>query len=225
MDILDAVRARKSIRDFLPDPVSQSLLAEILNYSCRAPSANNTQPWEFFVLSGKVLDQVRQNNLEQLRNGVFPDPESVLISWPKESVYRKRQIDLAKELFKLMDIPREDHQKRTQWLERGFAYFSAPAVVIVVTNKVLSDTGPLLDIGAFLQTFCLLCVASGLGTCIEDQGVMYPKSLREICKIPDEKRIIMAVAVGYPNWDFPANSIRSAREPADNLATWLGFDG
>ena len=86
MDILDAVRARKSIRDFLPDPVPKSLLTEILNNSCRAPSANNTQPWEFFVLSGKVLDQVRKKNLEQLRAGVFPDPEKVLVSWPKESV-------------------------------------------------------------------------------------------------------------------------------------------
>ncbi len=224
MEVRDAIYARKSIRHFLDEPVSQDLLAEILNISCRAPSANNTQPWEFIVLGGDVLNEVRQKNVEQLRSGVFPEPESVHIAWPKDSVYRTRQVDLAKDLFRLMDIARDDHEKRGLWMERGFAYFNAPAAVVVVCDKSLSDTGPLMDIGGFLQTFCLVCVANGLGTCIEDQGVMYPKTLREICSIPDEKRIIMAVAVGYPDWNFPANAIKSERESAENLSTWLGFD-
>ncbi len=224
MDILDAVRARKSIRDFLPEPVSRQMLAEILESACRAPSANNTQPWEFFVLGGDVLEKVRQSNLEQLRAGIFPEPEGVHISWPKDSVYRTRQVDLAKDLFRLMKIARDDHEARAQWMERGFAFFNAPAAVFVVADQSLSETGPLLDIGGFLQTFCLLCVANGLGTCIEDQGVMYPKTLREMAGIPDEKRIVMAVAVGYPNWDFPANAIKSHRVSAEELTTWKGFD-
>ncbi|MBI9076172.1 MAG: nitroreductase [Desulfatibacillum sp.] len=224
MNIQDAVKARKSIRNFFSDPVPKDLLAAILQEACRAPSANNTQPWEFFFLGGKALEKVRQTNLEQLRAGVFPEPESVHIDWPKDSVYRTRQVDLAKDLFRLMDIQRDDHVGRVNWMERGFGYFNAPTALIVVTGKCLPESGPLLDIGGFLQTFCLLCVANGLGTCIEDQGVMYPKTLREIAGIPDEKRIIMAVAVGYPDWDFPANSIKSKRAPASDLTTWVGFD-
>ena len=224
MNIKDAVHARKSIRHFLDEPVSKEILLEILNTACRAPSANNTQPWEFFMLGGDVLKTVREKNLELLRSGVFPEPESVHIAWPKDSVYRTRQVDLAKELFRLMDIARDDHEKRGRWMERGFNYFNAPAALIVVCDKSLSETGPLLDIGCFIQTFCLLCVANGLGTCIEDQGVMYPKTLRDICSIPDAKRIVMAVAIGYPDWDFPANAIKSDREHAESLTTWLGFD-
>jgi hypothetical protein len=45
----------------------------------------------------------------------------------------------------------------------------------------------------------------GLGTCIQDQGVMYPEVLRKLCNIPETKQIIIAIAIGYPNWDFPAN--------------------
>ncbi|ACL04947.1 nitroreductase [Desulfatibacillum aliphaticivorans] len=224
MNILDAVRARKSIRNFLPDPVPKELLSAILEDACRAPSANNTQPWECFMLGGDVLEKVRKANLEQLRAGVFPEPESALIDWPKDSVYRTRQVDLAIELFRLMDIQRDDHEGRAKWMERGFGYFNAPAALIVVADKCLPENSPLLDIGCFLQTFCLLCTANGLGACIEGQGVMYSKTLRQIVGIPDEKRIIMAVAVGYPDWDFPANAIKSSRVSANDLTTWVGFD-
>ncbi len=33
-----------------------------------------------------------------------------------------------------------------------------------------------------------------------------------------------AVALGYPNWDFPANSIESVREPIDGITSWFGFN-
>ncbi|MFH1990820.1 MAG: hypothetical protein ABIK98_00220 [Pseudomonadota bacterium] len=63
----------------------------------------------------------------------------------------------------------------------------------------------------------------GLGTCIENQGVMYPDLLKKIAGIPDSQRIIIAIAVGYPNWNFPANRIVSNREPLENITAWCGF--
>ena len=59
MDIIEAIYQRKSIRGFKPDPVSRDILVKILNAACRAPSAMNTQPWEFIVLTGDALDRVR----------------------------------------------------------------------------------------------------------------------------------------------------------------------
>ena len=52
MDIVEAIKSRKSIRGFKPEPVGKETLKEILDVACRAPSALNTQPWEFFVLAG-----------------------------------------------------------------------------------------------------------------------------------------------------------------------------
>lgn len=51
------------------------------------------------------------------------DLEHSVVGWPTESVYRRRQVELAKKLFQLMDIKREDVDKRSQWLERGFKHF------------------------------------------------------------------------------------------------------
>jgi nitroreductase len=224
MDIIEAVKTRKSIRGYKPDPVPKEVLEQILELASHAPSAMNTQPWEFTVLTGEVLENVGRSNIDLLNSGAPPSPEHVVTSWPKESVYRQRQVDLAKQLFQLMDIPREDKEKRAKWLERGFRYFDAPAAIIVSTDRCLSESGPLLDIGASIQTICLTALHFGLGTCIEDQGTMYPQVLREYAHIPESKRIIAAIAIGYPDWDFPANKVESEREPIKNVTTWLGFD-
>ena len=95
----------------------------------------------------------------------------------------------------------------------------------MVTDRCLSEAGPLLDIGGLIQNICLVALEFGLGTCIEDQGVLYPGALREVVGLPESKRIVMAVAIGTPDPDFPANRVESAREPADSLTTSLGFDG
>ncbi len=224
MDIIEAVNKRKSIRGYKPDPVPKQVLEQILELASRAPSAMNTQPWELTVFTGEVLENVRRSNVDLLRSGAPPNPEHVVTSWPKESIYRQRQVDLAKQIFQLMDIPREDKEKRAKWLERGFRYFDAPTAIILSTDRSLSESGPLLDLGAAIQTICLTALHFGLGTCIEDQGTMYPEVLRKYGHIPESKRIIAAIAIGYPDWDFPANKLESEREPIKNVTTWLGFD-
>ena len=224
MDVIEAVKKRKSIRGYKPDPVPKDVLEQILELASHAPSAMNTQPWEFIVLTGEVLENVRRSNIELLNSGAPPTPEHVVAGWPRESIYRQRQVNLAKQLFQLMDIPREDKEKRAKWLERGFRYFDAPAAIIISTDRCLSESGPLLDIGAVIQTICLTALHLGLGTCIEDQGTMYPEVLRKYAHIPESKRIIAAIAIGYPDWDFPANKVETEREPIQNITIWLGFD-
>ncbi len=224
MDIFEAINLRKSIRNFKPDPVSKEMITEILEAATRAPSAMNTQPWEFIVLTGNVLEDVRRVNVEMLNAGESPRPEHSIVGWPSDSVYRQRQVGLAKQLFQLMDIKREDKDKRAQWMERGFRYFDAPAAIILLTDRSLSEAGPLLDMGAVMQNICLAALSHGLGTCIEDQGVMYPDVLRKFVSIPESKKITIAIAIGYPNSDFPANKVETTREPVKNITTWCGFE-
>ena len=224
MDIIEAMKKRKSIRGYKPDPVPKEVLHQILELASHAPSAMNTQPWEFTVLTGEVLENVRRRYVELVNTGVLPNPEHVVVGWPKESIYRQRQVDLAKQLFQLMDIPREDKEKRAKWLERGFRYFDAPAAIIISTDRCLGDSGPLLDIGALMQSICLTALHFGLGTCIEDQGTMYPDVLRKYAHIPESKRIVIAIAIGYADWDFPPNKLETEREPIENVTTWLGFE-
>lgn len=221
MDLIDALQKRRSIRAFTDKPVPKKIIMEILNIACRAPSAMNTQPWEFIVLTGERLNQIRATIVEKLKSGAPIVPDHLVVSWPNEGVYKDRQINLAKQLFQAMDIPREDKEKRAWWSERGFRFFDAPAAIIIATDKVLGEAGPLLDLGAVMQNICLAALHFGLGSCVEDQGVLYPEVFREHAGIPSNKRLMIAVALGYPDPDFPANKIRSEREPAENLTIWV----
>ncbi len=223
MDIMEAVRSRKSVRGYKCGPVSKKVLREILDIASRSPSAMNTQPWEITVVTGQALDNIRRGNIEMLSSGATPEGEVPLR--PFAGKHKQRQIDLAVELFRLMGIAREDKEERAGWMQRGFRFFDAPVGIILTMDKSL-DTSPLslLDIGAFVQTICLIALNYGLATCIEDQAVMFPEVLRRIIGIPESKRIVIAITIGYPDWDFPANKLESKREPVEAITTWCGFD-
>jgi len=184
----------------------------------------NTQPWEFVVLRGKPLRMIGEECVSKLRKGEVPTPDHQVIGWTNDSVYRTRQIELAKGIFQLMNIPREDKERRAAWMERGFRYFDAPAAIIILVDRSLAESAPLLDLGAVMQTICLAALHFGLGTCIHDQGVMYPDVVRKHAGIGEEKRLIIAISLGYPDEDNIVNTITSTREPIDNITRWVGFD-
>jgi len=223
MKITEAIEKRISIRGFKPDPVSKKTLREVLETAGRAPSAMNIQPWEFTVIAGDILNKIRSAIVEKLNSGAPAKPDHLGVGWPKDSVYRQRQVALAKQIFSLMDIKREDREKGAWWLERGFRFFDAPAAIIITTDRILDESTPLIDIGAVMQSICLAALDHELGTCIEDQGVMYPEVLREFAYIPESRRIMIAIAIGYPDPDFPANRLESKREPVDSITQWIGF--
>ncbi len=224
MDIIDAIRRRKSIRGFKRDQVDRKVIEQLLDIAVRAPSTMNTQPWEFFVLTGDPLRKTIQGSAEKIRAGENPRPELEVIGWTNDSIYRVRQVDLAKHIFQVMGIPRDDKVKRAAWMERGFRYFDAPAAIVICVDKSLSEARPLLDVGAVMQNICVAALNFGLGTCIHDQGVMFPEVVREHAGIPDTKRVIIAISIGYPDPENHVNTIAAEREPAGNLTTWVGFD-
>lgn len=221
MDVREAIRTRKSIRAYKPDPVPEDILKDVLDVARKAPSAMNTQPWEATVVGGHVLESIRRNNIEMLESGVAPRADVSMQGF--EGVYRQRQVELARQIFQLMGISREDREKRAEWLKRGFRFFDAPAAFIISVDRSLKPWWELFDLGAFAQSICLAALSHGLGTCIEDQGVMYPDVIRKHTGIPDFKRIVICIPIGYPDWDFPANMLESDREPVERFATWRGF--
>ena len=220
MDVTEAIQTRKSIRGYKPDPVPKEILQEILEIATRAPSGMNTQPWEITVVAGEVLDKIKQANIKSFDSGEMPHPE--VSRKPYTDKYRERQIAIAVQLFQLMDIAREDREKRTDWTKRGFKFFDAPVAIIVSVDEILDDAAQ-FDIGALAQTIALITLKYGLGTCIQRQGIMYPDIIRKYTGIPEQKRISICLTIGYPDWDFPANRVFSEREPIENITTWHGI--
>lgn len=219
MDIIEAIKSRKSIRGYKAEPIPKSVIEEILEVASRAPSGMNTQPWEFTIVAGDVLDGIRKANLEKLAAGGTPGMEVPRGGY--EGVYRERQVALGIQLFQLMGIEREDREKRMQWTMKGFRFFDAPAAIIISVDRSLGDAAQ-FDLGTISQTIALAALNYGLGTCIQGQSIMYPDVIRQFTGIPECKKISICLIIGYPDWDFPANRVQSEREPIEKTTTWCG---
>jgi nitroreductase len=53
MEVMEAILARRSVRHFTPQPVSDDLVEQILRAAMQAPSAANAQPWHFVVINSR----------------------------------------------------------------------------------------------------------------------------------------------------------------------------
>jgi nitroreductase len=215
MDILQAIRERKSIRGYKSDPVSQEILKAILETAVRSPSSRNTQPWHITVVSGKALDNIRQGNLEMLAVAA-PGPEL-----PLEGRYRERQMEQAQQLFALLGIQRDDKEKREAWVKQGSRYFNAPAVIFISADEAFGDRTPYFNCGMLTQTICLTALNYGLGSCILGSGIRFPDVVRRVTGIPASERLIISICVGYPDWTLPVNKMNSQRDPIENTVRWV----
>ncbi len=223
MEIKEAVKTRKSIRGYKEDPVPKEILKEIIELAVRAPSAMNVQPWEITVVAGDALKEICKGNIEMLSSGKMPTAD-LGHAKPFEGIYKERQKKLGIGLFNILGITREDPEKRMEWTMKGFRYFDAPAGIILSADESLDMRFSSSDIGGLIQTICLAALDYGLGTCINGQGIMFPEVVRKVTGIPESKKLYICIAIGYPDWDHPANKIETERESIENNVAWCGLD-
>src|ERR1700722_6303205 len=220
----DVVLGRRSIRGYKPDPVPKGLIKEIIEMAMRAPSSLNTQPWNFYVLAGAPLDRIRAGNTERNLAGV-PSSREFRSHGEYTGAHRERQIGIAKQLFGAMGIERHDQAARQDWGLRGFRQFDAPVSIVVTYARSLhgGDIGP-FDCGAVTNALVNAAWSRGLGCVINSQGIMQSPVVREHAGISDDQVIMICVAMGFPDDDFPANAVVSRRKAVDEAAVFVGFD-
>ena len=166
MEFEQVIKGRRSIRGYLDKPVPKALVRDILETAMRAPTSLNTQPWNFYVVSGEVLDKIREGNVERNVAGV-PDSREFRMGPGYEGVHRERQIEIAKQLFAVMGIERHDKEARMDWVLRGFRQFDAPVSIVVTYDKSIqgSDIAP-FDCGGVVNCIVNTAWSKGLGCVI-----------------------------------------------------------
>ena len=226
MDLIAAIRARRSIRVFKPDPIPKEILQELLDVSRWAPSGGNVQPWYFHVLTGKLLAKVTARLVEKAKTWDGHDYVNTKPDLPRTGPYSKLLIPRQQSLKALQDAIRyppgtkDLEAKQLEQREHMLRFFDAPSVIVVCTD----DRGPnsIVSIGGVTQTICLAALTYGLGTCIMGVPVLWPEIFREFLDIPKDSTIVTSIAVGYPDLRAPINTFPRPREPLDNLVEWYG---
>jgi nitroreductase len=226
VELSKSIRDRKSIRAFKSNKVPKKALLNILRKASRAPSGLNCQPWEFFIVRGKVLEQLKSACLSAHRSGEPKSPDIPVYRMkgivPKfDGIFNQRRVALGKQIFSLLGISKEDKEGQAKWVENMVRFYDAPAVIIIAIDKTLKDEWPLLDIGFVSQNVLLSAQEYGLGTCVMRAIVDYPSLIRKIVGIPEAKRIILGIAIGYANTGHPINSLRTERENLQRIVTFV----
>lgn len=222
MEVLEAIRSRRTLRGFKSNPVPKKIIKEILENSIKIPSAMNSQPCGIAVVAGKVLENIGKENTQKLIAGDKPNPD--IPRKPYEGLYRTRQKELAAQIFSLTGIGWEEKEKQAAWIQKGFRFYDAPVALILYIEKSVDQSQALISLGALCQNICLLALDYGLGTCIEDMGVGFPEVVRKYTGIPESKNIVVGIAIGYLDWDHPINRLAVKKEPVENFVSWFISD-
>jgi nitroreductase len=92
METWDAIRARRNVRQYTPEPVSEADLNRIAEAGWRAPSASNRQPWDFVI----VTDRAQLQELSTVWKGaghIAGAPAAIAFVVPVPPDDRRRVVD------------------------------------------------------------------------------------------------------------------------------------
>ena len=215
-DLEQAINERRSIRMFLPDkPVPRELVDRALELAIRAPSNSNVQPWHLRLVSGAARESLVAALLDEASSKPPVVPEL-----PELFAHLRRE--LGAKVYGSMGITRDDAEGRRIAVLRNWEFFRAPLAGIVCMHRDLHYVDS-LGVGMFLQTFLLALTARGLGTCVQVSIAGYPEIVREQLSISDEYAILCGLAIGYPDPTFPANTLRTDRNPIEHNVVFHDF--
>lgn len=78
MDVLEAIKTRRSIGKVTQQPVPRELIEQLLAAVIEAPNHHDTEPWRFFVLAGKAREELGDVLAEALRRRMpHEDPKKL----------------------------------------------------------------------------------------------------------------------------------------------------
>jgi nitroreductase len=216
MELNEAVLGRRSIRAFLPDPVPREKIGKIVEVARWAPSWGNTQPWEIVVADGEKTSRLAESFVEELMTG---NPVRSDLPMPTDfpEVNKSRYTGLGRDLLTYLGVARDDAEGRRQHYINMFKFFGAPAVIYLAMDGRLNVPYACLDLGSVGTTICYAAFQEGLGTIYLAASMQYPDIVRNVLEIPEDKKVVIGIAIGFPHPDAPAAQFRSSRVPVEEI--------
>lgn len=216
MDVKDAVFKRHSVRQFTDEPVDSELLRELVAAASRAPSGGNLQPWRVFVVNGPAMTQLREFLAAQ---PPLEEPEYAVYPPNLFEPYRTNRYRVGEMIYGELGIPREDKEARLRQFAKNNDFFGAPAALFCFVDRRM---GPpqWSDLGMYLQTFMLLAVERGLGTCPQEYWAVRHGAVSEFLEVGGELMLFAGMSIGYEDEAAAVNRVRTERMP---LQEWAVF--
>lgn len=220
MDVFECIVKRRSVRSFLPEPVGDDVVREVLEAARMAPSAQNRQEWAFVVVRDKdvkrrIMEAVVDIELNITRsawNRLKAGGEA--LETMVQALRRSTGRDITAQNIK--DQPDFD-DLLTKFTLEGVANMFNADLLIAVYRKAVEGLSPTLtntyDVGAAIQNMLLVARSRGLGSLwaggfarkeikVEHRAVggavrtFYRDRISEILKAPPDMELSALVFIG-----------------------------
>lgn len=219
MDAIECIKTRKSIRKFMPESVPPDILFKVLDAAVWSPSYKNSQPWELVIVSGKRKEGLTQLLTGLLEKGTIPQPDlSEPESWPSEIAARIKESQLIRSAHFGIDLTDPMLLKKSK--KANFNFYGAPHGVFLFQEASLTEWS-IFDMGLFAQSLMLAAHAYGLGTVPQAFLTDYSKAVKNFLDIPDSKKLVLGISIGYPDLNDKTNNYRSTRIDSRDIVNWI----
>ncbi|MDD2233780.1 MAG: nitroreductase family protein [Desulfitobacteriaceae bacterium] len=175
-DFYKVIMERRSIRKFKPDPIPKEVLERIIKLGMWAPSAMNTQPWEFYVFSNAARERIGEILGKSYKN-ITPR---------------------LKELF----LEKMQNIVRYFFSDMG----GAPTIILVLSKKLPVEQyqqGAIQSCAAAIQNLLLAAHIEGLGACWMTGPLWVEEEVLAYLGRQDDARMVAAIPIGYPDQTPP----------------------
>ncbi|MFL6630216.1 MAG: nitroreductase [Vitreoscilla sp.] len=217
-----AITSRRSVRAFLPTPVPEATIREILEVAARAPSGTNLQPWKVHVLTGAARQRLSDAVL-----AAYDDPaeraqhaeeyDYYPREWVSPYIDRRRKIGWG--LYGLLEIGRTDKDKMHAQHGRNYVFFDAPVGFIFTIDRILAQ-GSWLDYDMFLENIMVAARGRGLDTCPQAAFTQFHRVIKRELDLADHEMVVCGMALGVADPDAVANRLTTARAAVDEFTTF-----
>ena len=217
MNVSEAVDKRMSVRKFRPDPVSDETLRSLLADASRSPSGGNLQPWRVYVVNGDSMTRLREFLPTQPPMNA---PEYDMYPKGMTEPYKSNVFRIGEMMYATIGVAREDKEARRAQFGQNNDFFGAPASIFMFLDRQMNQP-QWSDAGMFLQTFMLLAVERGLGTCPQEYWSIRHKAISTFVGAPENEMLFCGVAIGHVDETAPINTLRSERMPLEQWTTFV----
>ena len=222
MNVKEAFVSRRSVRRFLPDSVSKEKIENILEGAAFAPSGHNIQPWHVYVVQGQKKLSITQSIIDAIKDGSSKNMKTEFDYYPTEwfepFVSRRRAVGF--ELYKLLEIGRDDFEARDKQMQENFHFFGAPVGMFITMDRRLA-TGTFMDVGMFIQSILVGARGEGLHSCGQVAFTKFHTLIAEQLKFKENEMLVCGVSIGYEDTSAPENALRVEKLQYSDFTTFL----
>ena len=222
-DFEEVIRRRRSVRGFLPEPVSRATVADLLSLARMAPSGANLQPGEFHVLTGDALAKLTGRLDEAMTAGQPMVSEYSYFPETMPARLKARQHAAGFALYDALGIAKRDVKARREQFRRNYQFFDAPIGIVVSIQRDMGK-GCFMDLGMALMAFFLAAESRGLGATGIGALANYADVVHEELQLEPSEMVVCGIALGKPDPAQAVNNCCTERESLENFAWFKGFD-